>query len=80
MEKSLKEQIKQMLIQMLSSKKFVTLIIGIVLTSLIQVVPAMEPLKEIQTEIVAMIVSYFLALGATDFGKEAKVKEFFQED
>lgn len=55
-----------------TSKKFWAMAIGLIVTVLISVIPALEPMQDNLAEIIGVIVAYILGQGLADFGKEAK--------
>ena len=58
---------------LLHSKKFWTMVAGVVITALVVLVPSLEPLEEHLTEIVGIVIATLLGQGAADFGKYAKI-------
>jgi uncharacterized protein involved in cysteine biosynthesis len=60
---------------LLRSKKFQAVIIGLIVTLLIELIPALAPMEEHLTAILAVIAAFVLGQGLADFGKEKAVVE-----
>ena len=55
-----------------TSKKFWMMVIGVIVSVLVQLVPALEQYQEQLPEIIWLFVAYIIGQGLADFGKHAK--------
>jgi len=55
----------------LKSKKFTGMVVGIIVTALITLIPALEEMEEHITQILGVVIAYIGAQGLADFQKEA---------
>ena len=60
-----------MSVQFLSSRKFWAAVAAVLVTLLVELVPALSQLEESLTEIITIIGIYILSTGLADFGKNA---------
>lgn len=58
--------------EILRSKKFQVMVVGLLVIVLVSVIPALKDVEENLTEIIGIFVAYIVGQGLADFSKEAR--------
>lgn len=60
--------------EILRSKKFQVMVVGLLVIVLVSVIPALKDVEENLTPIISILVAYIVGQGLADFSKEANKK------